>query len=280
MKNTEGLGEFELTDTIALPPPPPPYNSVVPLMSRLHGRLVFTGKDDESFAFAANLSAIALTTEEIPPALMHYPVVFSSGEASMPVVLTGIPGGANQYVDGEGRWRAGIYVPAYVRRYPFLLAKLTPETQDLSLCFDETCSWFGEADEGNLFIGDEPTDMARGALQFCEQFEQAATKTRQFMTDLHDLDLLIEAQAEIKAEGEATFVLRGFQMVSEERLRNLRGDQYRRLGTTGSLGLVYAHLFSLRHMSSLFDQAVGEAGRAKGTTEALDDEGHRSDTET
>ena len=29
-----------------------------------------------------------------------------------------------------------MYLPAYIRRYPFLLARLNPQSDELSLCFD------------------------------------------------------------------------------------------------------------------------------------------------
>ena len=34
--------------------------------------------------------------------------------------------------------RANVYIPAYMRRYPFLLARLRPDSDELSLCFDPT----------------------------------------------------------------------------------------------------------------------------------------------
>jgi hypothetical protein len=41
-------------------------------------------------------------------------------------------------------------------------------------------------------------------------------------------------------------------MVDEEKLRNLRGDELRKLNQNGILPLIYAHLFSLTEMRTVF----------------------------
>ena len=244
-----------MTDVIDQPPPALPqfYKTVTPLMSQLHRKLVLRDEDTPHYRHAAGSPAIVLTTDEFISAQADYPIVFSSGDDPMPVVLTGMPGGTNRHVDQEGRWHADRYVPAYARRYPFLLARLDDKATDLTLCFDSESDRFGEGDEGNLFAGDEPTDRARGILSFCEQFETAIRRTQAFVTELRDLGLLIEAEASVPGEDGTPRILRGFQMVSEDKLKALRGDQYRKLVQSGALALVFAHLFSLRRIATLFE---------------------------
>jgi hypothetical protein len=230
------------------------YKTVTPLLSQLHQKLVFDGRDRTDYHFAATSPAIVLTTDEFIPAEADYPIVFASAETPMPVVLTGMPGGTNRHIDAEGKWQRERYIPAYVRRYPFLLAKLDERATDLTLCFDSESDRFVEGEEGNLFDGDEPTTMTREILGFCEQFEGAIRRTEGFVRELQDLDLLIEAEASMPGDDGTPRVLRGFQMVSEEKLKSLRGDQYRKLVQSGALALIFAHLFSLRRIGSLFAQ--------------------------
>lgn len=230
------------------------YRAVTPLLSQLHQKLIFRDRDFADYRFAAASPAIVLTTDEFIPAEADYPIVFASAETPMPVVLTGMPGATNRHVDADGQWAAERYIPAYVRRYPFLLAKLNEKATDLTLCFDSESDRFVEGDDGNLFDGDEPTALTRDALGFCEQFEGAIRRTENFVRELQDLDLLIEAEASMPGEDGTPRVLRGFQMVSEEKLKGLRGDQYRKLVQSGALALIFAHLFSLRRIGSLFAQ--------------------------
>ncbi|WP_163078826.1 SapC family protein, partial [Acinetobacter baumannii] len=73
-------------------------------------------------------------------------------------------------------------VPAYVRRYPYLLARLRPDSDELSLCFDPTSDSVGAFDEGEaLFVDGQASDTTKNILQFNEQFEQAGARTGQFM---------------------------------------------------------------------------------------------------
>ena len=70
-------------------------------------------------------------------------------------------------------------MPAYIRRYPFLLARLSPESDELWLCFDPTSGAVGEGKDGEpLFDGDQPSDATKAILEFCEQFETAGQRTR------------------------------------------------------------------------------------------------------
>ena len=152
----------------------------------------------------------------------------------------------------------GQYVPAYVRRYPFMLAKLHPQAQEMSLCFDPTADTLGAFDEGQpLFDGTEPSQTTKNILSFNEQFEQAGSRTANFMAELRELGLLMEGEVTIQAEGqEKPFIYRGFQIVNEEKLGELRGDQLRKIHKSGMLPLIYAHLFSLSLMPDIFNRQM------------------------
>ena len=143
-------------------------------------------------------------------------------------------------------------------RSPWMLAKLRPDSDDLSLCFDPSCPTIGAFDDGDaLFDGAEPSEITKGILGFCEQFEQSAQRTGQFMKDLKDMDLLMDGEVSIQAPGrEQPFIYRGFRMVNEEKLRDLRGDTLRKINQNGMLPLIVAHLFSLSLMQDVFQKQV------------------------
>jgi len=151
-----------------------------------------------------------------------------------------------------------VYIPAYLRRYPFLLARLRPDTDELSLCFDPSSGAIGEFDEGEpLFDGDQPSEATKAILQFCEQFEAAGLRTSAFIEDLVKSDLLMDGEVAIQPEGfEQPFIYRGFRMVDEEKLRNLRGDELRKMNQNGMLPLLFAHLFSLAQMREVFGRQM------------------------
>ena len=79
-----------------------------------------------------------------------------------------------------------------------------------------------------------------------------------FVVYPHDLaDVLMDGEVAIQTPGnEQPFVYRGFRMINEEKLRDLRGDQLRKINQSGMLPLIHAHLFSLQLMRDIFEAQV------------------------
>jgi hypothetical protein len=228
------------------------YNELQPLSSGVHAE--WRARRIDAAPFLAGAHAIPVTIDEFALAQRHFPIVFSVGPNPVPLALMGLNEGVNLFVDGEGKLTSDVYVPAYVRRYPFMLAKLRPETDELSLCFDPTADAIGQFEDGDpLFENGQPSEATKAILGFCEQFETAGQRTSAFMKELADNKLLIDGEVAIQPEGAAQpFIYRGFQMVSEDKLRDLRGDVARKMIQSGLLPLVYAHLFSLSLIRDIF----------------------------
>lgn len=237
------------------------YNDLVPVNLRDHATWRARGANQAKWLVGQH--AVPLTVEEFPQAARHFPIIFSTGESPVPLALMGLNEGVNTFVDGEGNVDPGIYLPAYARRYPFMLAKLQPESEELSLCFDPSADLIGPFDEGEpLFTGEEPSEATKAALTFCEQFEQAGQRTQAFIEEISKHKLLMEGEVSIQPNtGGQPFVYRGFQMVDQQKLRELRGDQLRGWAQSGLLPLLYAHVFSLDLMSAIFQRQV-EQGTA------------------
>ena len=228
------------------------YNELQPLSSGAHAD--WRARRIEAAPFLAQAHAVPVTIDEFALAQRHFPIVFAAGPNPVPLALMGLNEGVNLFVDGEGKLTSDVYVPAYVRRYPFMLAKLRENTDELSLCFDPTADAIGPFEDGEpLFEGTEPSETTKQILGFCEQFETAGQRTAAFVKELVDNKLLIDGEVSIQPEGAAQpFVYRGFQMVSEDKLRELRGDVARKMIQSGLLPLVYAHLFSLSLIRDIF----------------------------
>ena len=232
------------------------YQDLMPLNSRDHAG--WKSRSTDRAPWLHGFHAIPLTAEEFPQAARNFPIIFSTGPDPVPLALMGLNEGVNVFVNAEGKVEENIYIPAYIRRYPFLLAKLTPETNELSLCFDPTSDLIGEIEEGNaLFDGETPTEHTQALLSFCEQFEQAGARTQAFVDELKKHNLLMDGEVAIQQEGvEQPFVYRGFQMIDQTKLRDMRGDVLRTWNQNGLLPLVYAHLFSLDLIREIFGRQV------------------------
>lgn len=243
--------------TAPQPPLPLFYNGLEPLSSELHAD--YRVRPATSAAFLATQHAVPVTVDEFTLVQRFMPIVFSAGDDAIPIALMGLNEGVNVFVDEAGALTEdNLYVPAYVRRYPYMLARLRPDADELSLCFDPTTDTIGAFDDGEpLFADGQPTELTRNILQFNENFEQAAARTGQFMTEIRDAGLLMEGEVTIQQDGiDQPFVYRGFQMVDEQKLADLRGDQLRKMSQSGMLPLLYAHLFSLSLMRDIFARQV------------------------
>lgn len=234
------------------------FNDLTPLSSVEHA--TWKARATETAPFLSTQHAIPVTIDEFSTAQRYFPIIFSTGENPVPLALMGLNEGVNCFVDSDGKLIEQVYVPAYVRRYPFLLARLRENSEELSLCFDPTADALGPFENGDpLFVDGQPSEATKGILGFCEQFEQAGQRTTAFMKELTDADLLMDGEVAIQmADNEQPFVYRGFQMVNEEKLRDLRGDTLRKMMKSGLLPLVHAHLFSLGLMREVFAKQMAQ----------------------
>ena len=228
------------------------YNRLEPLSSQVHAN--FRIRRSDTAKFVAQQHALPVTVDEFPLVGRRMPIIFSVGPDPVPLALLSLNEGTNTFFDDDGRWiEEDAYVPAYVRRYPFLLARLRQDSQEMSLCFDPTSDVVGPFEDGEpLFEGTTPSAATRSILEFNEQFEQAGQRTQQFMAELKQLDLLTDGEVTITPEGSQPFTYRGFLMVNEQKLKELRGDQLRKMSQSGLLPLLYAHLFSVSLMRDIF----------------------------
>lgn len=228
------------------------YNGLQPVSRQLHGDWKLG-----SFEVSRLLNdthAVPITTEEFGVAQRHFPIVFSAGDTPVPLALMGLNEGVNVYFGAGATAAENLYIPAYVRRYPFLLARLRPDSDELSLCFDPAAGSVGPDVDGPLiFDGDKPSETTNAVMQFCESFEQAGARTTAFVEELKRVDLLMDGEVSVQPQGaEQPFIYRGFKMVDEKKLYDMRGDELRKLNQSGALPLIYAHLFSLPMIRDLF----------------------------
>ncbi|ODT01798.1 MAG: multidrug transporter [Erythrobacter sp. SCN 62-14] len=232
------------------------YNDLIPLNSRDHtgwkvGPL-------ENAAFMANTHAIPLTVEEFIDAQRNFPIVFTVGENPVPIALMGLNEGVNTFMGDDHKLTENVYLPAYARRYPFMLARLTPDSDDLSLCFDPSVKNIGKDVEGEALFtpAGEPTENTQRILDFCRQFEEAGHRTQAFMKLLDELDIMMDGEVAITQadKPDTPFVYRGFRMVDEAKLRDLPADKLDMIHKNGMIMLIHAHLFSLNLMRSIFER--------------------------
>lgn len=222
------------------------YGKPEPLSAETHGNLGIN-PSDKPYAFVAQSNIVPLTVTEFAPAALSFPVIFV-GDNRQPVAVLGLRQGENMFVE-DGAFRPDAYIPAYVRRYPFVFANDEAQKR-LILCVDRQAPFLAEGGQQPLFTDGQPSQFTQQAMEFCNNFEQERVRTESFVKLLQDLDLL-----DVR---EATFTPRGpngepgqpqkiaeYYAVSEDKLKALPAEKLVELRDNGALGQIYAHLVSL-----------------------------------
>ena len=204
-------------------------------------------------SFAGQTNSVILAGIEFTEAAKEYPIVFAqAGESFVPVALLGLRNEENLFVADDASWDAK-YIPAFVRRYPFVLAAANDSQQQV-VCVDEAYTGFNASDGEALFSDDgEPTELLTKAMEFLEEYQRQYTRTGAFLNRLKENDLLMSLNARVDLVDGKQFSLTGLLAVDERKLLQLDDDKALELFRSGELAWIYCHLMSLGCMSRMVD---------------------------
>ena len=253
------------------------YERPVPLNRTAHKDLRLKGL--QSMKFAMNAHSVPLTGVEFAVAARDLVIVFAGNDAATagPMAILGLRQNENLYVDADGQWAPNTYVPAFVRRYPFVLAEkpVGQEGDDFTVFLDEDYKGFNTADGERLFKEDgTDSEMLTKAVGFLGDFQQNLARNKVFMEHLikHDLleprNIRLQKDATDAQEGRS-INLNGLFVVNENKLRALDEKTTQEFLRDGVLGWIYAHLLSLGNIDRLAqrlearEQAEAAAGASK-----------------
>jgi hypothetical protein len=241
--------------------PPFGYREVVPFLKTHKVRLLAPAEVPQ---FARQANAVPISYTEFPAVCREYPIVFSSGDgksAFAPVAVTGLSARENLF-GGEGHWAAGVYVPAYVRRYPFCMARVkvnNVEQKDRLICIEKAHL----ADDGEAMFdaSGAPSQKWQDLERLLGEYEKDLERSREMCAILADYGLLepFTMQATPKAAGAKPLQMTGMFRVAEKKIEDLNSAQLKNLVRKGILGRIYLHLLSLENFARLLDRRAARA---------------------
>jgi len=238
--------------------PPFGYKEVVPLLKTHRLVLPAAGETPE---FMRRGNAVPISHTEFPVAAREYPIVFTTGDAGKTfaaVAVLGIAAGENLFF-ADGAWALGVYVPAYSRRYPFCMARVTlnkVEQKDRLICV-EKASLDEERGEAMFDAGGQPSDKWKGVERLLTEYEADLERSREMCAVLADYGVLepFTMQAKLnKDKGGGAMQLTGMHRVDEKKLENLNAAQLKNLLRKGYLARIYVHLLSLENFARLLER--------------------------
>jgi hypothetical protein len=210
----------------------------------------------QNMAFAANTNSIIVNAVEFFEACRHYPIVFTQDALPLPAAIMGLEQ-SNYFVNDKGRWKDATYIPAYVRKYPFVFMSV-PERSEFLLCVDEASDLFkldGGKDAVPIYKNNAPSELTRNALEFCTAYHNQHQITRQFCDDIKKAGLLTATRSDVKLANGRDLQLSGFLSIDEKKLNELPDATVLEFFKKGWMPLIYASLMSGNNWKKLVDMA-------------------------
>lgn len=236
------------------------YREAVPVSKDQHANLSID--TTQNYAFAGGVNSVPLTATEFPFAARDYVIVFAGPETPMPAAILGVQQDRNLFVAEDGHWE-GRYIPAFVRRYPFVFSS-NEDASTFTLCVDKEFDGLNEDGRGERLFTEEGENSAylERMLNFLQEYQAHFQRTQAFCKQLKDLDLLESMQAHISMPSGSQQSLTGFQVINRDRLKALAGDKLAELAQTDALELAYLHLQSLNNFSVMVERAGAGSTRS------------------
>lgn len=236
--------------------PPFGYKEVVPFYKNQKVRLLKTG---EVAPFARNLNAIPISYTEFALVSHDYPIVFTSGgdgATFVPVAVLGTNAGENLFIR-QNAWAARVYVPAYARRFPFCMSRVTLDNvvqQDRLICVEKEFS--GEDGEPMFDQNGAPLEKWKEIERLLSDYEADLERSREMCGLLSEYGLLEPFTLQAASLKGRAVHLAGMHRVDETKIEHLDASRLRNLVKTGVLSRIYAHLLSLENFSALIERKV------------------------
>jgi len=202
------------------------------------------------FRFARATNSVPLNGVEFALAQRHYPIVFTSSDPVVPAAVLGLRDQQNRFVSAEGCWAPGHYIPAYIRRYPFVFVA-APGEETFGLCLDMASEFVVDGTDNPLFTSGQPTELTKNALAFCAAYQAEYAVTRKFCAALVEQNLFDTRSADIRLADGQKLMLGTFRVISEERFNALPDATILDWRKRGWLAWIYAHLMSFASWGGL-----------------------------
>jgi hypothetical protein len=227
------------------------YKSAVPInRTTHHDCFVEVGPN---YGFTAEVNSVPLMAVEFPQAAGEYAIVFGGSDTDVtPVAILGVRSNENLFLGEGGSWEAK-YIPAFVRRYPFVFSHAEAQ---FVLCVDEEFPGCNREGRGERLFAEDGTTSPYidGILKFLQDYQTHFLATQRFCNRIRDLGLLDPMHAQVTPIDGQPLSLGGFMAVNRDRLKALPGETLAELAKTDELELIYMHLNSMRNFERLRDR--------------------------
>jgi len=199
-------------------------------------------KEITDYTYAKDLTSSIITIDEVYEACKSLSIFFQINEKNKNLVAI-LGAKYNNFVNKEGKWEKNIYIPAYIRRYPFIFIE---KDNNLILAYDEESKAVNTKEGKTLFNDNEPTQFTQKILDFMKEYQISYTKTQKLIEEIEKLDILEDVVLTINNNK-----LTGIKKVNEDKLNNLEDNKLLEITKNGIYKFIIAHLISLSNINKL-----------------------------
>ena len=241
--------------------PPFGYQEIVPLTKQHRVLLPEISKLPLVFR---SLTALPLSYTEFAVACRDYPIAFIGGDGNfVAMAVLGMENQQNLFVTPDGGWEPGIYLPAYVRRYPFCMTRVTVdgrEQPERVACVEKRA--INDKGEALHNAKGEPLPVWDERRKLLFEYEADLVRSEEMSRTLAGLGLLETFTMQAVPNQGEPLALTGMYRVAEQKLAELAPDALKDLAQKGILARVYAHLISLANFGRLLDRRAARVNSA------------------
>ena len=229
------------------------YKQLAPLMKDIHKDLKLV--KNQNFSFVREVNAVPIVMQELAMASKFYPIVFASDTPGVMLAVMGIRNGQNLFIDDQGNWLENTYIPAYIRRYPFFVAK-PGEDIDPVICIDEKSHTLSVDGDLPLFADGEPTEDLKRAIEFTRTVQGHIEATVEFAEMMDQKGLLEEQEVTFREGEEIRANVNGFKTLNRTKFDELEADVLKEWLGKGWVDASILHLSSGSNFDRLWRMAA------------------------
>ncbi len=244
------------------------YENPEPLSKEKHENLGLK-ETDRPFDFLMKTHFVPLTLDEFTLAAGNFPVIFA-GEDHTPLAIMGLRDGENLFVQKDGTYELDCYVPAYIRRYPFIFASEEKDDDRMIVCVDSAAKAISKNPDRPFFENGELSSFSKQSIEFLQYCETQRRHTQDFISMLkeHDLfekkDVQFQDQNADGSPGKMTKIADYFA-IPDAKLADLPGEKLQEFCKNGYMSAIYAHRTSLGNWQRLINRALRRASQPAST---------------
>jgi hypothetical protein len=235
--------------------PPFGYQEVVPLAKEHRVALPTDGKLPQAFR---EMMVMPLSYTEFSLACHDYALVFVSpdqGKSAVAMLVAGVEQKQNLFIGPDLTWDRNVYVPAYVRRYPFCMTRVnvggTEQAERIACVEKRTISTTGDSGTALHDAKGDAVPVWDNIRKLLFDYEADLVRTEAMCKIIIELGLLEPFTMQAKPNEGQPLTLSGMFRVNEQKITELPAEKIKELVQNGILPRLYAHLMSMSNFNRL-----------------------------